>query len=186
MENKKSIFAIRDICEIAMLTGLAIVLGMFCEVKIGENGGSIGFAMIPLFFISYRHGFIKGFIASGIVYGLSTCAFDGYGFACYPFDYLLAYGSLAIVSLFYKQIFESDKKVMPYVFVCISIFIACFLRLAFHVISGMILWNTEFVGSFIYNIAYVGPSCLLCMVLFCLLLKPFKMINKKFPVLKRI
>ena len=40
MGNKKSIFAIRDICEIAMLTGLAIVLGMFCEIKVGENGGA--------------------------------------------------------------------------------------------------------------------------------------------------
>ncbi|MDD6302385.1 MAG: energy-coupled thiamine transporter ThiT [Bacillales bacterium] len=186
MNKKKILFSVRDICEIAMLTGLAILLGTFAEIKIGENGGSIGFAMIPLLFICFRHGLLKGFIATGIVYGISTCAIDGYGFHCYPLDYLLAYGSLCIVSLFYKLVFKSESKWKPYFYICLSILIACVLRLAFHVISGMVLWETPFLGSLIYNIAYVGPSCLLCMILFCALYVPFKMLDNKYPVQHRI
>ena len=68
----------------------------------------------------------------------------------------------------------------------ISILLAGFLRLAFHVISGMILWDTEFVGSLIYNVLYVGPSCAICMVVFLLLLKPLTSLDKLHPVVKRI
>ena len=181
MKKNKILFTVKDICEIAMLCAIAIVLSVFCEIKVGSNGGSIGFAMIPLFFICYRHGFIKGFIATGIIYALVCCLIDGYGFACFPFDYLLAFGSLSVVSFFYEPIFESSSKWKPYLYICISILIACFLRFVFHVISGMVLWSTPFVGSLVYNIAYVGPSCLICMVVFCALFIPFKRVNKMFP-----
>lgn len=184
--RQKVLFSVRDICEIALLSALAIVLGFFCEIKIGQNGGSIGFSMIPLLFICYRHGFVKGFIACGVIYGVSSCAYDGYGWVCYPLDYLLSYGSLAIASFFYKLVFESDSKVQKYIYLNLSILLACTLRLIFHVISGMILWETPFFASFVYNVAYVGPSCLLCMVVFSLLLKPFMTINKLYPVVKRI
>lgn len=181
MKKDKILFTVKDICEIAMLCAIAIVLSVFCEIKVGANGGSIGFGMIPLFLICYRHGFIKGFIATGIIYALICCAIDGYGFACFPFDYLLAYGSLSVVSFFYKPIFESESKWKPYVFIALSILLACFLRFVFHVISGMILWSTPFVGSITYNIAYVGPSCAICIVVFCALYIPFKRINNMFP-----
>ena len=108
--RQKVLFSVRDICEIALLCSLAIVLGFFCEIKVGQNGGSIGFSMIPLLFICYRHGVLKGFIASAIIYGFASCLYDGYGLHCYPFDYFLAYGSLAIVSLFYKKIFHRTNS----------------------------------------------------------------------------
>ena len=182
--RQKVLFSVRDICEIALLCSLAIVLGFFCEIKVGQNGGSIGFSMVPLLFICYRHGVLKGFIASAIIYGFASCLYDGYGLHCYPFDYFLAYGSLAIVSLFYKKIFN-NKNYSRYIYLNISILLAGFLRLAFHVISGMILWDTEFVGSLIYNVLYVGPSCAICMVVFSLFLKPLTSLDKLHPVVKR-
>ena len=89
---RQNIFSVRDICEIALISAIAIVLGFFCEIRIGQNGGSIGFSMIPLLFICYRHGLIKGFIASGIIYGLASCIYDGYGLHCYPFEKLRSNG----------------------------------------------------------------------------------------------
>lgn len=180
MKNKKVLFTVRDMTEIALMVAIAILL-TFLDIDIGENGGSIGFVMIPLFYVCYRHGFIKGFIASGVVFGIIHCIMGGYGFASYPLDYLLAFGGLAVVSFFYKPIFESENKVMPYVWTAVSIFIACFIRFVSHTISGMILWETPFWGSVVYNAAYVGPSTLLCMIAFCALLPAFKMLNKKFP-----
>ena len=49
----------------------------------------------------------------------------------------------------------------------------------------MILWDTEFVGSLVYNVLYVGPSCAICMVVFSLLLKPLTSLDKLHPVVKR-
>lgn len=184
--RQKVIFSVRDICEIALLSAIGIVLGFFCEIKVGQNGGSIGFSMIPLLFICFRHGLLKGFIACGVIYGLSSCIYDGYGMHCYPLDYLLAYGSLAIVSLFYKLVFKNENAKLRYIYLNLSILIACFIRLFFHVISGMILWDTPFGGSFVYNILYVGPSCVLCMIVFSLLLKPLISIDRMHPVVKRI
>ena len=182
--RQKVLFSVRDICEIALLCSISIVLGFFCEIKVGQNGGSIGFSMVPLLFICYRHGFLKGFIASAIIYGLASCIYDGYGLHCYPLDYFLAYGSLAIVSFFYNKIFN-NKKIDRYFYLNISILLAGILRLFFHVISGMILWDTEFVESLIYNVLYVGPSCAICMIVFSLLLKPLSSIDKLHPVVKR-
>ena len=51
MKKDKILFTVKDICEIAMLCAIAIVLSVFCEIKVGANGGSIGFGMIPLFLI---------------------------------------------------------------------------------------------------------------------------------------
>ena len=180
----KSIFSIRDMCEIAMLVALAVVLDQFCKIPVGENGGSISISMVPLFLICYRHGLIKGAISSGLIFGFITNLLDGYGFLCFPFDYLLACGSLCIVSLFTKKIFENKSKVQPYIFVSLSIIIACALRLTFHVISGMVLYGLDFVGSFVYNFAYVGPSCLICIVIFIVFLELFKQLNNTFPIFK--
>jgi thiamine transporter len=183
--KQKVLFSVRDICEIALLSSLAIVLGFFCEIKIGQNGGSIGFSMIPLIFICFRHGLIKGFISCGLIYGFASSLYDGYGLAYYLFDYLLAYGVLSIVSLFYKKVFTEQVTLRSYIYLNASILIATFLRYTMHVLSGVIMWKTSFIFSLEYNILYMLPSSILCMIVFSLLLKPMLNINKLFPVVKR-
>ena len=108
MTKKKKLISVYDMCEMAIFTALAIVLGMFCEIKVGANGGSIGFAMVPLFFIAYRHGAIKGFICGGIIYGLAQGLYDGYifqyGAISAFFDYIIPFGAIGLAGLFRKFI----------------------------------------------------------------------------------
>ena len=188
--KQNKLFSVRDICEIALLSSIAIVLGFFCEIKIGQNGGSIGFNMIPLIFICFRHGFIKGFISCGVIHGLAGALYSNYGIVYYPLDYLLAYGVLAFVCLFYKKVFERDG-VFSYIYLNLSIFIVCFARYMIHVISGVFIWSeglplqSALVSSLEYNSLYMLPSTILCMIIFSLLLKPMKSINKMYPVVKR-
>ena len=74
---KKSVFgfSVRDIAEIAILVALALGLDKL-KISVGATGGSVNFAMFPLFVIALRHGPFKGFIAGGIVYGLISCLLD--------------------------------------------------------------------------------------------------------------
>ena len=90
MDKKTFTFDVRDMVEIAMLCALAIVLDRFLKIPLGPTGGSLNLSMVPIFFINLRHGWFKGFVAGGLIYGLITCLLDGYGMACYPLEYFMA------------------------------------------------------------------------------------------------
>lgn len=171
---------IRDIIEIGIFVAFAIVLdlGIF-KIRIGANGGSISLVMIPLLIICLRKGFLKGFIATGIVYGLVNCLLDGYGLMYYPFDYLLGFGSLAIVGLFRRIIFDNTRKIHSYVFLCVGVVCAIVARLLCSTLSGIIYYHLTFWESFIYNIAYIGPSGAVSLVALFLLLPVIRKMQKR-------
>ena len=85
-------FTVKDIAEIAILSALAIVLDRLVRIPLGATGGSVNISMVPLYVIALRHGWFKSFIAGGVIYGLITCLFDGYGLICYPLEYFVAFG----------------------------------------------------------------------------------------------
>ena len=99
-------FSVRDIVEIAVMCALAVVLDKAVKIPIGSTGGSLHISAVPLFIIAFRHGWFKGFIASGIVFGLVKCILDGYGFQFFFFEYLIAFGSIALAGLFGRMIFK--------------------------------------------------------------------------------
>lgn len=183
--KKYFVFSVKDIVEIAMLVAIAIVLDLpGLKISIGSSGGSISFSIIPLFILAYRKGIFKGFIGIGIVYGLMTCLIDGWGIQTYPFDYLLAYGSLSIVGLFGNVAFPKDANnysVKGIIFIFISILIATFLRLSFSTLSGIILYELDFVGSLVYNCLYVLPSSGVAITILIILYRPILAVNRAFP-----
>lgn len=163
---------IKDIVEIGIFVSFAIVLDMaLFKIRIGQNGGSISFAMVPLFIICIRKGFFKGFIATGIVYGLITCLIDGYGLYTFPFDYLLGFGSIALVALFSPLYKKSNPKVKEYMFLLLAIFISLVFRTLFATISGIVFYNLNFVSSLIYQLTYIAPSAGIVSVVILLLFR---------------
>lgn len=172
---------IRDMVEIAMFSAMAIVLDLtFFKVRIGQNGGSISFAMLPLAFMSVRKGFIKGFIGCGIIFGFLTCIIDGYGIVTYPLDYLGAFGSIAIVGLFKTFKFNRFKLVISEAIMAGLFVVAILCRLAFSTISGMVLYETPFLGSLSYNAAYILPSGGFVLAALLILYKPVsKLFDRK-------
>ena len=170
--------SIKDIVEISIFVCFAVIFDfpMF-KIKIGASGGSISLAMLPLLIVSIRKGFLKGFFACGIVFALLTCLLDGYGFAFFPFDYLLGFGSLAIVGLFRKQILaKSNTKAIAYV--VIGTILALIGRTIFATISGIIYYKMNFWSSLIYQLSYIGPSGAICVVLLVVLLQPLRKLTK--------
>ena len=162
MDKKDFTFSIRDITEIGILCALAIILDTFVKVPVGENGGSINIAMVPLFLIALHKGWFKGLIAGGIVFGLLSCLIDGYGFVTYPLDYLVAYGGVAVVGVMRNLIIKEKIDGKSYLFYILAILVAFVIRLIGATIDGIILWETPFVDSLIYNLTYLIPSFAIC------------------------
>ena len=172
----------RFIAEMGIFIALGLVFDFLSNIISGvlwPNGGSISIAMIPIFLMSYRHG-IKGGLISGIAIGTIQMLWAGSGIVHWAqalLDYTLAYGIVGVAGLFAKKIKDSSLK-LRLIYVNVSVLIAGLLRTALHVISGfvyfkeylpqyspeatnLILW----LGSCIYNITYMLPSIILCMIL---------------------
>lgn len=180
-------FSVRDITEIAIMCALAIVLDKFVKIPIGATGGSINIATVPLFIIAFRHGWFKGLIGAGLVFSLTTCLLDAYGFQFFFFDYFVAFGSIAIAGLFGPMIFKNfnkekiTNKILAIAFIILSVAIFCVIRTLSASMDSMIFYEYSFGASVAYNISYVGPSCIAVAVILSLLLPVFKSINQVYP-----
>lgn len=174
---------VREMTEIAMLVGVAILLDTpLLKFRIGANGGSISLTMIPLIILALRVGPIKGFISIGLIYGFLSCLADGEPFYALPFDYFLGYGSLAIIGFFKNRILTKKPMISGIFLMMLSIFIAFIMRLIFSSISSVIFYEINFVGGLIYNLTYMAPAFAAVLVVLLLLYKPLIDINNRFPL----
>jgi len=171
---------VNDICHIALLVAFALILDTpILKVRIGANGGSISLTMLPLFILAFKKGPFKGFIGTGIVYGMITCLTDGSPIYSYPFDYLLGYGAITAVG-FIKPICGDEITKKTFIVATLLGVLAIFLRLLFSTISGILFYELKFIPSLAYNVVYILPSGGITIVLFLILLKPVnKIIRNK-------
>ena len=180
-------FSIRDITEIAIMCALAVVFDKLLKIPLGQTGGSINFATVPLFLIAYRHGWYKGLVGAGLVFGVTTCLLDAYGFQYFFFDYFVAFGSIAIGGLFGSLIFKTYSKkgalskVIAIAIVILTVAIFFVVRTLSASMDSMIFYGYTFMESIIYNVGYIGPSCGIVAIILVILLPLFKFINQIYP-----
>lgn len=179
-------FTIRDITEDGILIAAAFGLN-FITIPIGATGGSINLQMLPLMLIALRRGPFQGFVSSGIVYGLLTCLTDGYGFATFPFDYLIGFGSCAAIGFFNPLIFGKDQttyNLKGECFLLLGGILVTFIRFVGGNASSILIYETDFVGALVYNAPYIIPSGLMATAVIMAVYGPLVRINKLFPVRK--
>ena len=186
-------FSIREICELAMLIGLAIVANFFLKIPLGW-AGSVNFQIVPLVIIALRFSPLKTFMACGLVFGVITCVTDGYGFYAFPLEYLLAFGSVAIISPFRNYILKYREKnkgnyVLALVVLSLLISLQTVIRFICASIDSYLFYyaylDIESAGSaidaaLIYNAPYVfltGAATVGCLIV---LYFPLLQINKRF------
>lgn len=173
-------YTVRDIAEIGIFTGIAIVLNLpVFKIKITPDAGSISFAMIPLFILAIRHSWWKTLIASSLVFGLIACLIGGHGLITYPLDYCLAYSGIVIISLFRKKILSPGFP--SYLFLTLAVILATTIRFFSSVLSSMLIYEYSFVASLIYNAPYIFITGAIGLLAGLLLLKPLKIVNEKYP-----
>ena len=176
-------FTTRDIAESGVLIAAALVLN-FIKLFPAPTGGSVNLQMLPLFILAIRKGPVKAFIGCGIVYGLISCLTDGYGIATYPFDYLLGFGSVAILGLFSKHIIVENKdtyNLKGEIYIFIGAVLATFMRFVASTTSSMLLYSYDIVPAMLYNVGYIFISGGISLVAIMALYGPILKINKLFP-----
>ena len=174
--NKNSKISLRALTEGAIFVALAVVVG---KLKLFElpQGGSINLAMLPIFIYCARWGFKPAMLAS-FVYSLLKLAFDGayaWGWQSILGDYIVAFTVLGLAGLFHAQ---------RYGFFTGSI-VGALARFLVHYVVGATVWAEYMPESFfgmtmhspwfyscLYNLAYMLPNIILCLVVFALINKP--------------
>lgn len=198
INNETLSFNVREISELAMLVAFAVVLN-FVKIPL-QWSGSVNLQIVPLVIIALRYSFSKTFISCGIVFGLITCFTDGYGLFAFPLEYLIAFGSVAIISPFRKWIIKDpkDMKSLDYVksisllFVLLSI--QTTIRFICASIDSYVFYFTYLDSStsggnminaaLLYNAPYVYLTGVATIVVIGLLYYPLLRINKIFPPYK--
>lgn len=180
----------RIMTSCAVLIAIGTILS---NIKLYEfpNGGAItAGGMLPFMIISFRYG-LKWGVLSAFVNSLLQMALGG----IYPppagtfislvamilLDYILAYTSLGVACIFTKP-FKREFWGMIF-----AIIISCFLRFMCSFLSGIILWGDYapkdiplWLYSFGYNISYMLPDTIICVVLAVILYKTVpKVITKQ-------
>ncbi len=154
--------SIRQIVLMGMLVGVTIVLDVVFKFYQQANGGSINLAMVGLLLIALSFSWWKTWFAISIVFGILSSILDGY-FVYYVFDYGLALSGFIIVSIFRETIL--NRKGFKSFGLLLMTFTTAFLwRLSMHVISGVLYFEVDWLGSLIYNIAYLLPSFLISLI----------------------
>ena len=176
--------SVQGLAEDAMLIAAAFILN-FIKIPLGATGGSINFQMLPLMLIALRRGPVTGFICGGFIYGLITCLTDGYGFATYPFDYLIGFGSVAIMGFFNKFILSNEEGKYPLWLSEILVFVAgllsTFVRFVGGTTSSMVIYGYQFVPALAYNALYIPLSGAAAIVILMIVLPGLQKLNRKYP-----
>lgn len=188
MKNQKTLALI----ESALMIAIAMVLNEFVKIgKIWALGGGITLcSMLPLVFISYRHGVKQGLFTAfvfsllqlvlgmkNVHYGQNFVQMAGIALL----DYIIAYSVIGFAGM-YKGMFGKGKEPIE---IMLGILVSMLLRFLCHYLSGFFIWEalwpnehhyTSHAWSFIYNASYMGPETLLTMLVAFLSFIPLKKI----------
>ncbi len=143
----------------------------FLKVSPVTYGGSITLAsMLPICIFAYSFGFTSSLLV-GLIYGLLQFIQNPYIFTYLTvlLDFLLAFSSISMMAI--ARIIFKDKKYTPVIGICFTFL----LRFIFHFFSGIIyfenggIWanlpkDNAFIYSFLYQITYLLPDLLVCLV----------------------
>ena len=158
----------------ALSIALSFVLSCIRLFRMPNSGSVTPASMLPIMLFSAAFGVGPGLL-TGMAYGVLQCIQGGGvaaagGFAQFALDYLLAFTVLGLAGL--------AKKLPEKWGLYCAIAIAVLMRLACHTLAGVLFWNTELWASFVYNISYLGPELVICLVLAVAIAKPVMRIMK--------
>jgi thiamine transporter len=160
--------SIQEMAKMGMLIAMTIVLDTVFKFFQRENGGSINLAMVGIVIIALSFNWWKTWLATAVIYGLVVSLIDGW-IQYYPFDYFLALSGFFFISFFRKQILQENKSI-GFVFLLLAFTVSFLIRFFFHTVSGVLYFETDIIGSMIYNATYLVPSFFLSLVILGLLL----------------
>lgn len=171
LQSTRTLFLV----EVAIFAAFAFVLDLIPSFQMPQ-GGSISFAMIPIFIISFRWG-IKGGLLSGFLWGMMQLAMEPkvYSFWQAVIEYGFAFtvlGFAGIVAGPVHQAIKAGNAKKSFLFIMLGILLGSALRLLAHFFAGVVFFaeyapkgQPAWLYSLIYNSWYMIPSFIICTVL---------------------
>ena len=161
----------KKIAEMAIAVALAAVCSF---IKIWEMpmGGSISLQMIPILFISFRHGWKEGMV-SGAIHGVISIIFAGaiYHPLSILLDYILGFGLLGLAGC----LRNSTKGII------LGSLMGVGGRFLSSFISGAVLFaeyapegQNPWMYSFIYQVTYMLPELIVSVVVLIILFRKIR------------
>ncbi|SDB81155.1 thiamine transporter [Pelagirhabdus alkalitolerans] len=170
MQSKRTLFLI----EVAIFTAFALVLDLlpFLSFRIWAQGGSVSFAMIPIFIVAFRWG-LKGGLLSGFLYGTLQIA-TGTAWIMHPIqgalDYPIAFTVLGVAGLFapvvQRALKDNNHKLFAG-YLALGVLAGISLRFVSHYLAGVVFFESLIDGmniwvySLVYNGSYLLPAYLI-------------------------
>ncbi|UOQ92949.1 energy-coupled thiamine transporter ThiT [Halobacillus shinanisalinarum] len=179
MQNKRVLFMV----EVAIFSALAILLDIipFLSFKLWAQGGSVSFAMVPVFIMAFRWG-LRGGLLTGLLLGFYQILVGGailISIAQTFLDYFVAFGVIGLAGIFAKPVREAArerhmKRLAAWVIA--GSFVGSLFRFFGHFTAGIVFYD-EFAPegqpvwlySLLYNGGYMLPTFILSAVILCLL-----------------
>ncbi len=168
--DKKAFWTARTMAVGAMCVALSSVLSLVKLWSMPWGGSITAASMLPLLLFAYVYGAGPG-VTLGALYGVMQLLLDGMpvpfagnallNFISALLDYPVAFGVIGLAGLFQG----GQKKML------IGFAVGCTGRYITAVLSGWLFygqwawegWN-PLLYSLVYNIAYMLPECIICMV----------------------
>ncbi|WP_082234392.1 energy-coupled thiamine transporter ThiT [Halobacillus massiliensis] len=178
MRNKGVLFLV----EIAIFSALAILLDIlpFLSFKLWAQGGSVSFAMVPVFIMAFRWG-LKGGVMTGLLLGFYQILTGAYILTAVQafLDYIVAFGVIGLAGIFAKPVWEAAKTrnlKRMITWMVAGAFVGSLLRFLGHFIAGIVFYG-EFappgqpvwIYSLVYNGGYMLPAFVLSSIVIGLL-----------------
>ena len=153
----------------AIMIALSSVLSLIKVVQMPLGGSVTLLSMVPVCMIGimygtayailpcFVYGIIQIFLGQVFSWGLTPLSL----IACIFIDYILAYTSMSLSGLFRK-----NKKWGVFA----GVALACVVRLAFHILSGRVLFASfeVFNNPLLYSVCYNGAYMLPELVITCI------------------
>ncbi|MBX0356752.1 energy-coupled thiamine transporter ThiT [Halobacillus sp. Nhm2S1] len=178
MRNRRVLFLV----EVAIFSALALLLDIipFLSFKLWAQGGSVSFAMVPVFIMAFRWG-LKGGVTTGLLLGIYQIMTGAYIMTPLQafLDYVVAFAVIGGAGLVAKPLWNAIKtkesrRLVGWIIV--GCLIGSVLRFFGHFFAGIVFYG-EFAPegqpvwlySLIYNGGYMLPAFILSSIVVSLL-----------------
>ncbi len=156
--KKKIQWSTKMLAHASMALALSFVLSYIKLFSMSAGGSVTPGSMLPVMLFSAYYGTAPGLFV-GFVYALLQIVqkASGVGFMGYLLDYFLAFTALGLAGIA-KHL---PKKWGLYA----AMLIAMLVRFVCHAVSSIVVYHVNLAGSLAYNIPYMLPEIIFCMIL---------------------
>ena len=158
LSRKKVKWTTKMLAHAAMALALSFVLSYIRFFRMAGGGAVTPGSMLPVMLFGAAYGLVPGLMV-GFAYSLLQIVqgAEAAGFMGLLLDYILAFTALGLAGL--------AKKWPKTWGLYIAMLIALVGRLLCSVASGVIVWGTPLWGSITYNVSYMLPEMVICLLL---------------------